>query len=200
MKKALEKPPFLVEKYLPFIFLVAGLLGFLASFILTIDTIKVLQNPGYTPPCNLNPIISCGSVMSTSQSSVLGFANSLIGIGAFASLATVGLALLTGAKFKRWFWLGLQLAAILTVAFVHWLIFQSLYRIGSLCPYCMVVWTITIPTFWYITLYTLKNSKFYDRNYVKFVYKHHADFLLGWFVVVIGLILNRFWFYWTTLL
>ena len=29
--------------------------------------------------------------------------------------------------------------------FVHWLIFQSLYRIGALCPYCMVVWAVTIP-------------------------------------------------------
>ena len=28
--------------------------------------------------------------------------------------------------------------------FVHWLIFQSLYRIGALCPYCMVVWAVTI--------------------------------------------------------
>ena len=29
--------------------------------------------------------------------------------------------------------------------FMHWLIFQSLYRIGALCPYCMVVWAVTIP-------------------------------------------------------
>ena len=31
------------------------------------------------------------------------------------------------------------------MVFIHWLIFQSLYRIGALCPYCMVVWAVTIP-------------------------------------------------------
>jgi len=38
---------------------------------------------------------------------------------------------------------------------VHWLIFQSLYRIGALCPYCMVVWVVTITVFWNVTLHNL---------------------------------------------
>jgi hypothetical protein len=35
------------------------------------------------------------------------------------------------------------------------LIGQSLYSIGALCPWCMAVWTATIPIFWYVTLRTL---------------------------------------------
>ena len=45
----------------------------------------------------------------------------------------------------RWYWAGLATGTLLGTAFVHWLIFQSLYRIGALCPYCMVVWAVTIP-------------------------------------------------------
>ena len=45
----------------------------------------------------------------------------------------------------RWYWVGLAVGTLLGVVFIHWLIFQSLYRIGALCPYCMVVWAVTIP-------------------------------------------------------
>ena len=44
----------------------------------------------------------------------------------------------------QWYWIGLTIGTLIGAAFVHWLIFQSLYRIGALCPYCMVVWVVTI--------------------------------------------------------
>lgn len=194
------KKDFQIQKYLPFILLAGGIVGFLASLILTIDTIKILQNPGYTPGCSINPIISCGSVMEAEQSSVLGFSNSLIGIGAFAALAALGAAMLAEARFNKWLWLVMQGVASLGVVFVHWLIFESLYRIGSLCPFCMAVWLVTIPTFWYISLYNLKQSRLSDNKLFHFAYKHHADILIIWLIIILGLILNRFWYYWTSLL
>jgi uncharacterized membrane protein len=178
------------------LFLITGLVGFLASFILTIDTIKVLQNPHYVPACNINPIISCGSVMKTAQSSVFGFANSLIGVAGFAMLIAIGVAIAAGAKFKRWFWLGLQVCLLLGLLFVHWLIYESVYRIGSLCPYCMAVWLATIPACWYLLIYNLKqkNLKLSDKLSA-FLIKHHTDILAVWFLLIIGLILKRFWYY-----
>lgn len=189
-----------LDKYLPFIVLSAGIIGFLASFTLTVDTIKSLQNPGFDPVCNINPIISCGSVMKTDQASVLGFANSLIGVGAFAALTALGVALLAGAKFSRWLWLSMQALASLGLVFVHWLIFESLYRIGSLCPFCMAVWLVVIPTFWYLTLYNLRQSKFAANQLFLFAYRHHVDILIVWLLIIVGLIINRFWYYWSTLL
>jgi uncharacterized membrane protein len=70
-------------------------------------------------------------------------------------VAAVGAALLAGAAFHRWFWLGLQAGVTFGFVFVHWLIFQSLYRIGALCPYRMIVWAVTISIFWYVTLRNL---------------------------------------------
>lgn len=86
--------------------------------------------------------------MTTEQAEVFGFPNPVIGIASFAVVATVGVALLAGAQFARWFWLGMLIGTGAGVVFVHWLAFQSLYRIGALCPYCMVVWAVMIPTFW----------------------------------------------------
>lgn len=137
--------------------------------------------------------------MTTSQASVFGFANSLIGIIGFTALMTVGLALLAGAKFKRWFWLLMQLAATFGVVFVHWLIFESLYRIGSLCPYCMATWVVVIPIFWYVTLYNLELGNLVASRWLrrigKFVLRHHGDILVIWFLVIVCLILHRFWYY-----
>ncbi|MEI8410760.1 MULTISPECIES: vitamin K epoxide reductase family protein [unclassified Kribbella] len=115
--------------------LLGGLIGLAASAVLTVEKIAILRDPAYVPSCSINPVLSCGSVMTRPQAEVFGFPNPLLGIAGFAVVATVGAALLAGATFRRWFWLGLQAGVTFGAGFVHWLIFQSLYRIGALCPY-----------------------------------------------------------------
>lgn len=124
--------------------LIAGVAGLIASATLTIEKIELLLNPSYVPSCNLNPIVSCGSVMTTPQASAFGFPNSLIGVAAFAVVAVTGVLAVAKVPLPRWYWVGLMVGTVAATAFVHWLIFQSLYRIGALCPYCMVVWVATI--------------------------------------------------------
>ncbi len=82
--------------------------------------------------------------MTTPQASALGFPNSLIGIGAFAVVTVTGVLAVAKVPLPRWYWVGMTLGTLAGAGFVHWLIFQSLYRIGALCPYCMVVWVVTI--------------------------------------------------------
>ena len=110
------------------------------------------------PTCSINPILSCGSVMKTAQAEAFGFPNPIIGVAGFTVVLTTGAALLAGATFRRWFWLGLQAGVTFGIGFVHWLIFQSLYRIDALCPYCMVVWIVTIPIFLFVTLRNLRGG------------------------------------------
>jgi uncharacterized membrane protein len=104
--------------------------------------------------------------------------------------------------FRRWFWLGLQAGATLGVVFVHWLIFQSLYRIGALCPYCMVVWAVTVPIFWYVTLHNLhqQHLPLPGRRLVRAGVNYHNVGLTIWTLTLITLIGIRFWTYWTSLL
>jgi uncharacterized membrane protein len=193
-----------LETVLPWLLLIGGIIAFLASFMLTLDKIELIKNPAFVPECNLNPIISCGSVMNTAQASAFGFMNSLLGIAGFAGISVIGAALLAGAKFKRWFWLGLQLGAIFGVVFIHWLIFETIYRINALCPYCMIVWVVMIPTFWYTTLYNLRAGNIALPARLKsvgpFLQKHHADILIVWFLIILGMIATHFWYYWSTLI
>lgn len=171
---------------------VCGALGLAASAVLTVDKLRLLQNPGYRPGCNINPVINCGSIMRTAQAEAFGFPNSLLGLAAFAAVLAVGAGLLAGAAYGRWFWLGLQAGTALGLGFTVWLIYQALYEIGALCPYCMVVWAVVLPLFWYTALHNLRGSRGFPR--------YHWVVPALWYAGIALLILNRFWYYWQTLL
>ncbi len=61
---------------------VAGALGLTASLVLTIEKFSLLADPTYRPSCSINPVISCGSVMSSPQAEAFGFPNPLLGSSA----------------------------------------------------------------------------------------------------------------------
>lgn len=78
--------------------LVAGVAGLAAALALTIEKIEILIDPTYVPSCSLNPVISCGSVMTTEQASAFGFPNSLIGIVAFTVVLVTGVLSVAGCS------------------------------------------------------------------------------------------------------
>ncbi|WP_241524785.1 vitamin K epoxide reductase family protein [Streptomyces barkulensis] len=181
-----------------------GLVGWLASFQLTADGWRVLGDPDYRPSCDLSPVVGCGSVLSSPQGSVLGFPNMLLGLGAFAAVAALGAALLLGARLHRALWLALNAGALAGVVLVHWLIQQSLYELGRICPYCAVVWAVTVPLFWYVTLHDLRHGVLpvprRARGVLSAVLELHGVILATWYAVVVLLVLTRFWDHWTGLL
>ena len=198
----MKKPD--LKKILPWVLAIGGAIGFLAAMIITIDKIELLKNPAFVPSCNLNPILSCGSVMVTPQASVFGFANSLIGIGSFAVVVTIGMAMLAGAQFKRWFWLGLQSGTIFGISFVLWLQYQTTFVIQALWIYCMIVWTIMIPIFVYTTLFNLAEGHIKTpkqlKGVVNFPQQNHYNVVLVWYLLIMGVLLQHFWYYWSTLI
>ncbi len=192
-----------LTKTLPYILLIGGAIGVFSSFILTIENIQLIEHPNGSLICDLNPIISCGSVMKTPQSSVFGFPNSIIGLVGCTFIAVMGLALLSGAKFKRWFWLIFQASVTFAIGFVFWFQYQSFTNINALCPYCMVVWVVTIPVFLYTTIYNLREGHIKTPTKLKpvidYITKDHAYVLALWYLAIIAMILNHFWYYWKTL-
>lgn len=191
------------DRALAWLLLLGGIIGFIASFVLIVEKLALLADDTYVPSCSLNPVLNCGSIMRTDQAAVFGFPNPLIGVASFPVLATTGAALVSGVRLPRWFWLGLQVGVTFGMGFVAWLIFQSLYRIGALCPYCMVVWAVVIPTFWYVSLRNASAGVFgrrvADGAVSKSLREWHAAVLTGAVVVLLSLIAQRFWSYWTTL-
>ncbi|HVX58253.1 MAG TPA: vitamin K epoxide reductase family protein [Candidatus Saccharimonadales bacterium] len=197
------KPVWTLERALPWLLIVGGTIALIASIMLSVEVFDRLKNPNYVPVCNLNPILSCTSVADSDQAHAFGFPNYFIGIAGYAAVATIGVVTLGGAKLKKWFWQLTEAGLLFAFAFITWLQFQTLYRIGALCIFCMIVWATTGPMFWYLTLFNLREGNLPTpkrlAGVVRFAQKHHGDTLLLWFLIIIALILKRFWYYWSTL-
>ncbi|WP_291039453.1 vitamin K epoxide reductase family protein [Herbiconiux sp.] len=145
---------------LALLLIVAGIAGWYAAFDLTLEKIQTLINPDYVPTCNISPLVTCGPNMASWQGSIFGFPNPVIGVAAFVAPIVVGVAILAGARFAKWFWVLFNLGFVAGIAFVAWLMVQSIFVLGTLCPYCMVVWAVVIPMFWYVTAFNLKEGHF----------------------------------------
>ena len=178
--------------------LVAGVVGLAAALTLTVEKIEILINPDYVPSCSINPVLSCGSVMITPQASAFGFPNPLIGIVAFSVVVVTGVLALAGVSLPRWYWVGLGTGTLLGVVFIHWLIFQSLYRIGALCPYCMVVWAVTVPLL--VVVASIALAPQLESGVARVVHQWRWSLVTLWFTALILMILVRFWNYWSTLI
>jgi len=200
-----------IQKSFPYILIIGSIIGLLASFVLTVDTIEFIKNPNVILPCNINPFISCTSVASTWQSEVFGFPNSLLGIAAFSMLFAVGVMLFSGGRSKKPLWLLVNLGTLAAMAFVMWFFYESVYRIGSLCIYCMITWAVTWPLFLYTTIWNFKENHFSieatsrksffllkpkHQNkidaFFHFVSRNHAQTLIVWYLFIIILILLHF--------
>ena len=134
---------------------IASSLGWVAAFSLVLDKFSVLENPDADLGCDFSVLVQCGKNLGSWQGAVLGFPNPVIGVAAFVAPVAVGVGLLAGAGFARWFWIAFHAGVTAGLAFVIWLIGQSIFSLGTLCPYCMLVWTVMIPIFWAVTAHVL---------------------------------------------
>ncbi|RGE19274.1 vitamin K epoxide reductase family protein [Leucobacter sp. wl10] len=135
--------------------IVAGALGWWAAFNLTVEKIELLKDPGVELACDFSVLVQCGKNLDSPQGAVFGFPNPIIGLGGFVAPIAVGFGVLAGARYARWFWIAFHVGIVGALAFVVWLISQSIFVLGTLCPWCMVVWSVTIPLFWAVTSHTL---------------------------------------------
>ncbi|MEI9907183.1 MAG: vitamin K epoxide reductase family protein [Actinomycetota bacterium] len=127
--------------------LVSSIFSLTASLVLSVDAIKLAENPGAKLACNINAIVSCGKVAKSWQSSLLGFPNSFIGLICEPVVITLAIASLGGSRFPRWFMrtaLGVYFAGLL---FAFWLFSQSFFVIKAFCPWCVLVTITTITVF-----------------------------------------------------
>lgn len=185
------------------VLVLASSIGLAASFILTLEKFSLLKNPVAVLSCDLNPIVSCGSVIQSKQAEAFGFANPLIGLIGFAVIITIGMGILAGAKYKRWFWLGLESGAVLGVLFSHWLVYQSIFVIQALCPFCIVVWAVVIALLVLVTRFNLQEGNIKPLKVLKglsqLLVRYPWIVIGSWYLIIALLILNQFWYYWKTL-
>lgn len=161
----------------------AGVVGWVASFALTLEKFVALDDPDAKLGCDFSLLVQCGLNLQSWQGSVFGFPNPLLGIAGFVAPIAVGLGLLAGARFARWFWLLFNVGIGGALAFVIWLIAQSIFVIGTLCPWCMVVWAVTTPLFIAVTIENLASGRLGGSARIRSIFRRAA----GWvpFITVV---------------
>lgn len=187
----LPKPP----TWLGWVLLIGGIIGLICSVIIMAEKLTLLENPNYVTSCDINEVISCGSVMKSGQASAFGIPNPLFGIAGFAAVAAIGAGILAGARFRGWFWFLAEIGLLLATLFVHWLAYQSMFVIRALCPYCMVVWAVTIIMFVTVTAWNVKTYSGYDNGAVRGLYRSQAAIAVGWLLVIAAIAAWQFRFY-----
>ncbi|CAN5398511.1 hypothetical protein BH10PAT3_BH10PAT3_8590 [soil metagenome] len=119
----------------------------------------------------------------------------------FPALATIGVVLASGARLKRWIWLGLQAAVLGGVLFALWLFWVSLYKIHAMCPYCLATDVAVYTMAWYVTLYNIEQDYILTSKRFKritdFSRKYHLYILITLFVLIVAFILRHFWYYYS---
>ncbi|WP_313896119.1 vitamin K epoxide reductase family protein [Streptomyces sp. YIM 98790] len=178
------------------VLLLTGVIGWLASFGLTLAGLARRDDPDSGPACAVNAVITCGGALSSWQGEVFGFPNMLLGLGAFAAAAALGAAVLGGARLHPVLWYGLAAGSLAGVVFVHWFVYQSLAGLGTLCPYCMVVWTVTIALFWYVALHVTEHGIVplppRARPALRWLLDTHGLVLAAWYALIALAALLRF--------
>jgi uncharacterized membrane protein len=154
----------------------AGAVGWWAAFSLTMERFHLLADPDAIASCDFSLLVQCTANLESWQGSVFGFPNPILGLTGWVAPIVVGVAILAGARFARWFWWLFELGMLFAFGFVVWLIAQSIFVLGTLCPWCMVTWVVTIPTFYAVTLHLLRSGMVPVARPVR----RAADRLMGW--------------------
>jgi len=141
--------------------LVSSCLSLIASFVLSVDAVRLAADPAAKLSCNINAVISCGTVGSSWQSHLLGFPNAFLGLVAEPVVITVALAALGGVRFPRWFMFSAQIVYAVGLVFAYWLFFQSMFVIGALCPWCLLVTVSTTLVFSTLTHVNIRDGNLY---------------------------------------
>lgn len=194
-----------VLRGLPFglFLIIASIIGFIASFALAAEKYEKLENPNAVLSCDFNPFFSCGSVMEHPESQLFGFPNQLLGIAAFVFPLLIGVLILAGTRLPGWVQIGLNIGLGLGVVLVMFLFYTSIYAIGVGCPWCIVVWTVTIPMFVGVTARNLLSGHFgaaaAQNPMVKVLAKENIAVSVLWLLIIAACILTQFWSFFASL-
>ena len=125
--------------------LISGIIGIIATGILTVESFHKFENPAESLVCDINPFITGGPALLSDAGRVFGFPNLIFGFPAFAVCVTTAMAIWAGARMRRWYWIGMQCGVIFAAALITYLQWYSVEELQRLCLWCMIIWFATIP-------------------------------------------------------
>jgi uncharacterized membrane protein len=175
----------------------------LAAWFLAVDDRELLLHPDVVLPCDVNTVLSCSAVAKTWQATLFNFMgtpvpNAYIGLVAETVFVTIGVALLGGATFPKWFMRAALAGVLASTLFSYWLFYQEVFAINALCPWCMcLLFSQTLMAFSLWRLVSLKDYLFFPPDLrAKFKAWSEKDFgfylAILWFLLIIAFVI--FWY------
>lgn len=179
---------------------ISGALGLLASFVLSIDAVKLAADPKTHLGCSINQAIDCVKVGLSAQSHILGesFPNAFLGIAAESVVITIAVAIMGGVIFPRWFMFAAQVGYTFGLLFAYWLFAESLFVIHALCPWCMVLYLSTTLVWWLLARFNVREGNLFlppgaDRRARELVRSGNDVFIvIAWIVLLVALVLAKY--------
>ncbi len=170
--------------------LVGACLSLLASFVLSVEAVELAANPGADLSCSVNVILNCATVALHPTAALFGFPNSFLGLMAEPVVITVAIAGLSGIVFPRRFMFWAQIGYTLGFIFALFLLYTSMFVIGALCPWCLLVTASTTFVWFSITRYNIRENNLYlpkkaQKAAEKFINKDYDKLVLGSVVAII---------------
>lgn len=178
--------------------LVSSVLSLVASFVLSVDALKLAEDPNTALGCNINSVISCGTVAAAWQSQVFGLPNAFLGLISEPVVITIAVAALAGVRFPRWFMVTAQVFYTIGLVFAYWLFHQAMFEIGALCPWCLLVTLATTLVFFEMTHINIRDNNLFlpPRLHGKLdaLVRANLDLVLVviWILVLVLLVVLRY--------
>jgi uncharacterized membrane protein len=178
--------------------LVASVASLYASFVLSVDALRLAEDPNAELGCNINAVLSCGTVAGAWQSQLLGFPNAYLGLMTEPVVITLAVAGLARVRFPRWFMVTAQAVYTVGLLFAYWLFHQAMVEIGALCPWCLLVTLATTLVFFELTYVNIRDDNLplpdRARTVLKAVIRSDLDIVLviAWILVLVLLVVLRY--------
>ena len=181
------------DRQLGFWLVGAGLIALISSAILVYERLQIYIDAGHSTVCDINALLSCGTVMRTPQAEAFGFPNPFIGLVGFSIVVTIGAAMMAGAQFKKWFWVCMNIGLAAATAFIMWLWYQTTFQINALCLFCMIVWIMTITLFVKTTVRNVSAGVIPAAQSMRESARGWSWFAISlWLILIFGIIVIRF--------
>lgn len=137
-----------IYKYENILLCVFSFLAALSAFGLLQSELVHLGNKDKALGCDLNPLIGCGSSLSSWHSHLLfGISNSIVGLVIFTILFTIFVLCLFKVQLPSIIWNVCFAGSFLGFLWVLWFLWISVFTFKKLCPFCLVIWFSTILIF-----------------------------------------------------
>lgn len=164
--------------------LIGAALSLVAAFVLSVESFHLAKNPDAQLSCSVNVVVNCATVAKHPSAEMLGFPNSFFGLMAEPIVMTVAIAGLVGIAFPRRFMFAAQIGYTLGLIFALYLFYLSMFVIGALCPWCLLVTASTTFVWFSITRYNIRENNLYlPRKFQqaahRFIEKDYDKLVLG---------------------